>query len=281
MQKIILAINSHQLKAYAIKYACHLASLSHSKLTALFIETEAEPMPEKKLSSIYSKGAVEQSLEENKTVLMDLDQGAHYFLKTCEAKGIRAEVFVKGRTTGHEGLVIDEIIGASRFADLLVVDPEISLDDKDEERPSHLLKEILSRAECAVVLPPVHFTETEEIVFCYDGSSSSVFAMKQFAYLFPRFSDKKVVLLSITDSEPGIKDKAQVGEWLKDHYSQIGFETLEGNPGEELFKYFLMKQNIVVVIGAYGRTMLSHFLKKSAADLIIRVIDLPLFIAHH
>ena len=39
MQKIILAINSHQLKAYAIKYAWHVASLSQSKVRAFFIET--------------------------------------------------------------------------------------------------------------------------------------------------------------------------------------------------------------------------------------------------
>jgi hypothetical protein len=34
-------------------------------------------------------------------------------------------------------------------------------------------------------------------------------------------------------------------------------------------------------MGAYGRSMLSNFFKKSNADVLMRVVDLPLFVTHY
>jgi nucleotide-binding universal stress UspA family protein len=41
------------------------------------------------------------------------------------------------------------------------------------------------------------------------------------------------------------------------------------------------KQDVVVVMGAYGRSYVSGFFKKSSADPLIKKIDLPIFITHH
>jgi nucleotide-binding universal stress UspA family protein len=50
---------------------------------------------------------------------------------------------------------------------------------------------------------------------------------------------------------------------------------------DELVNYFLMKKNKLIVMGAYGRSMLSSFFKRSSADALIRILDLPIFITHH
>jgi hypothetical protein len=34
-------------------------------------------------------------------------------------------------------------------------------------------------------------------------------------------------------------------------------------------------------MGAFGRSMLSDFFKHSTAELIVKTINLPVFIAHH
>lgn len=36
----------------------------------------------------------------------------------------------------------------------------------------------------------------------------------------------------------------------------------------------------MVVMGAYGRTKLSNFFRRSTAELLIEINDFPLFIAH-
>ncbi|MCY7292483.1 MAG: universal stress protein, partial [Ferruginibacter sp.] len=41
------------------------------------------------------------------------------------------------------------------------------------------------------------------------------------------------------------------------------------------------KENELVVLGAYRRSELSRWFKTSMADLLMRELDTPLFIAHH
>jgi nucleotide-binding universal stress UspA family protein len=55
---------------------------------------------------------------------------------------------------------------------------------------------------------------------------------------------------------------------------------LKGDPSDELFGYLLERKNAIVVLGAYGRGILSRFLKPSHASLLLRTINLPIFIAH-
>jgi nucleotide-binding universal stress UspA family protein len=105
--------------------------------------------------------------------------------------------------------------------------------------------------------------------------------MKQFTYLFPQYSDKKVIVLEVNEvGVSAIYEKEKIRGLLKGHYSQIGFLVLNGDPTIELFTYLLQKKDAFVVIGAYGRKMLTNILGGSRADLVMRITDLPLFITH-
>ena len=70
-------------------------------------------------------------------------------------------------------------------------------------------------------------------------------------------------------------------ELLRAHYKASTYHALKGEVNDELFDYFFMHENKMIVMGAYGRNMLSNFFKRSSADLLMRMVDLPLFIAHH
>jgi nucleotide-binding universal stress UspA family protein len=67
---------------------------------------------------------------------------------------------------------------------------------------------------------------------------------------------------------------------LRAHYSSVRSQALKGDPRNELVTYFFMQSKKIVVLGAYGRSMLSNFFKKSNADRLLRTVDLPLFITH-
>ncbi|MGZ5190837.1 MAG: universal stress protein, partial [Flavisolibacter sp.] len=69
--------------------------------------------------------------------------------------------------------------------------------------------------------------------------------------------------------------------WLSAHYISVDYQSLKGDVKDELFTWFFMKERKLIVMGAYGRPMLSRFFKKSNADVLIRSVDLPLFITHH
>jgi hypothetical protein len=276
MDRILLVINAHQPDMYSIDFACSIATLVKTKLTGLFIEN---PYFEEAVYTGVDSGKYFTALSRSTqaTVIADTDQSVRLFEEECSHKGIKPDIYI------DHGEPIREIIFETRFADLLIIDPEISFYNRDEPLPSHFVKEILSRAECPVLLSPKRYEGTEEIVFCYDGSASSVFAIKQLTYLFPELANKKVLLLEVKESmkEEMLEEHKRMMDWLRQHYHSVYYHAIEGNVKDQLFDFFFLKEKMLIVIGAYGRSILSNFFHKSNADVLIRMIDLPIFITHH
>lgn len=275
MEKILLVINARRPDVNSIDFACQMAAFANSKLTGLFIENLFfEYIPAVNVDSPAYFEAVKQV--NTGAVKADTDQAISLFKEDCQRHGVKSELYV------DKGEPMQEVIYESRFADLLIIDPRISFFDVEEEMPSHFAKEILTHSECPVLLISKKFEEVEEIAFCYDGSASSVFAIKQFSYLFPAFSYKKALLLEINKSgnEEFNESHRRIMEWLKAHYHSVYYHALKGDVKDELFSYFFMKRKKMIVMGAYGRGLLSNFFKKSSADVLMRMVDLPLFIAH-
>jgi len=46
----------------------------------------------------------------------------------------------------------------------------------------------------------------------------------------------------------------------------------------ELFKKFLSQRNKILVMGAYGR---KKILNQSTADILLKTLNIPIFIAHN
>jgi hypothetical protein len=133
-----------------------------------------------------------------------------------------------------------------------------------------------------VLLAPQKMHELEEIVFCYDGSASSIFAIKQFTYLFPELQNRRSILLEINKKGIPVFDESHyhLMDWLKTHFTSVQYECLEGTAKDRLFTYFFMKKNKLIVMGAYGRGLLSTLFKRSSLDTLVRTVDLPIFITH-
>lgn len=273
MEKILLAIDSQKINYSVIKFAYYIAKMTGSKLTGFFME----PPVYDALANDLAPGQTEREIEtisiKSGSSRIKTEQGILFFKEACAKEQVRFEV------SRNQGVSVDNLIFESRFADLLIMDGGLSLED-DDIRTS-FAREVLMKAECPVIMPPVSFSNIEEVIFCYDGSRSAVFAMKQFTYLFPQYSDKKVIVLEVNEDEAStIFEKEKIRGLLKGHYSQIGFQVLNGDPTIELFTYLLQKKNSFVVMGAFGRRMISSILTGSRADLVLRITDLPLFITH-
>ena len=137
-------------------------------------------------------------------------------------------------------------------------------------------------SECPVIIAPEKFDAIDEIIFTYDGSASCVFAMKQFTYLFPELADKKVTIFHVNENGTWPDDeKKQLTSWVQNHFSAVGFDSRNGDPTYELLAYLFLKKNIFIVMGAYGRSAFSRYFKHSTADILMKTITQPIFIAHH
>ena len=177
-----------------------------------------------------------------------------------------------------KGVAANEMIRESLFADVVLTDGNLSFADNDGW-PSAFVKELLENAKCPVIVTPFQFDEIDEIVFAYDGTDSSIFAIKQFIYLFPEFSEIKITLLQVlSDEDDDITEKEKLKELLMRHYDTVHYDTLQGNAEIELFKKFLTQKNKLLVIGAYGR---KKIFGHSTADILLKTTDLAIFITHY
>jgi hypothetical protein len=276
MEKILLALDRNVMNMNVVDFACYLAKLTRSELTVVFLQDGMlEPASGRNVEIAATTLSTQAALAEEQLVMKPVKDNIVLFESACQNRG------VKMRVHENEGDPLSWIIAESRFADVLVVDPEMSFGNRREAVPTAFIKEVLTHSECPVVIAPYTFNGAEEIVFAYDGNASSIFAMKQFSYLFPELSDTKLTVLQVSgEQHKPLIEKKKLIEFLQMHYSAIGYRMLEGNAKEELFKYLHDKKNLFVVMGAYGRKNLASIFRQSTADLLLKTVNLPLFIAH-
>jgi nucleotide-binding universal stress UspA family protein len=273
MEKILLAMDGYKQNTYAIDFACYLANLTHSRLTGVFLEGT----PEGGVPGILRMDEPE-GVEEMADGALAADpvlQQVHRFREACLCREVPARVH------RDRGVPVEDILLESRFSDLIVVDPELSFQNVDKSFPGRFFRDVLVAAECPVVVSPYQFDGLNEVIFAYNGTGSSVFAIKQFTYLFPEFRHKKAVVVNVLKNDgTAVEEQYKMKEWLSAHFDDVEFVVLKGDVSDVLFGYLIDRKDAIVVMGAYGRGILSRFIKPSHARLLLRTINLPIFIAH-
>lgn len=276
--KILLGIDAINPDRNALDFACYLGRLTKSKVTGVFLENleaEERPVVKQMQGLTYLDWIVDENSGEHISKGKLVEKNIASFKESCLRRGVTCNLH------RDRGVPIYEMVDESRFADLIIIDSETSFNKTYEGIPTEFVKDILRKAECAVVVAPDSFEAIDEIVFTYDGSASSVFAIKQFTYLFPELSNTRASILQINSKgEWHNREKYKLKEWLKEHYKDFQFEVYQGKSSASLFDYVFSRKNIFLVMGAYSRNTLSQFFKHSGADQLMRTMSQPIFIAH-
>lgn len=277
MKKILAIFDGTKYSEGASKYALELAKASNSLLVGVFLNDLSY------LSYTYAYGweqpyidygaLIEQSREEDKE---KIDLNIALFKRACEEKGISYKIHL------DKGVPFQEVIAESVFADLLLIDSHTSFLTFGENTPSLFLKDVLTDSQCPVLVVPHHYTPFDKTVLCYDGNPSSIYAIKQFGYLFPELSTMETTVVSINESHSRVlKDGSNLRDLVKQHYLKTNYEILSGNIEDSLFEFLKEKgNNAIVVMGAYGRNALSRLFQQSLSNRIIKELHVPVFITH-
>lgn len=278
MEKILLVVCGNSPTLNAINFACYLSGITRSRLTGFFFKKNSyadNPEIKKVYDSPYIETIASRDLPGYDRKMQKAADYIRLFEDTCDDKGIPATAKC------INGPVLEHIIEESRFADLIIADATVSDISKTQEAPSPFLQELLSSAQCPVIIAPSSFTPIEEIVFCYDGSQSSVFAMKQLTYILPELSETRATVIQIKDGEIKGEERKRITNWLSKHFEYTDITTIKGSSEKALADYLLKKQHALVVMGAYGRNIVSRLLRQSHADLLIKTLAYPVFITHY
>lgn len=277
MEKILFVTDAIELNHKTLDFAAYLCSLTHSKLTGIFLEnTEYETRSADTLQkeAVLAGNAVKgTSVRELKDTCCE--HCIEQFKRACEVRGITGIVH---RDRGNPSR---DILMESRYADMMLVEVETSFENKGGSIPSRFVRDVLAEAECPVIIMPASFEGIERIIFTYDSLPSSVFAMKQFIHLFPQLSECPVSVVAIRGEKAiSPEERYKLKEWLHNHYKNINFVEEEGNVRLGLLEQLLRTKNAFIVMGAYGRSRLSNLFNPSHATGVLKIISQPVFITH-
>lgn len=197
------------------------------------------------------------------------------FREACIAEGIEFRIH-----KDTDLMAISSLIEESRFADGLLISSDLFYENVQKEQPNFYLEEVLKKAECPVMLIPEKYSEPELVILTYDGTESSVLAIKQFAYVYPGLANKETILLTINNHEEELPEYSMITELVAGHYPKLKIESLHLANKKEFTHWLSGQPQSFIVMGAFSRSLFSQLFKRSFASDIIHDIKMPIFISH-
>lgn len=277
MEKILIALDNRKLHRSTIEFAVYLSILTHSRLSGVFLNNVV--VEEEVLVNEIEDGAdIFQTISLREVVHDDTKIKAENLLLF---ERLTSDAGIEPYIEFEEGIPAIDLPKITRFADLLIIDAT-TFSGMYDGVPTRFVKDILQNGECPVIIAPREFTGIDNIIFCYNGMKSSVFAIKQFNYLFPELEDKKAKVLYLnTPYEPTNQEEEAITDWLQYHYRDVEFIDIAGDAtADAFFEYLLEKHNDFIVMGPYGRRLLDSFFEP-AEEGQSRVTSLPIFISYY
>jgi nucleotide-binding universal stress UspA family protein len=276
MKKIIAAFDGLKYSDSTEKYVLEIAKKYNVRVCGVFLEDFT--YHSYKLVDMIGEDDVD-TVKADYLRKFDVDtreNAIKIFNQRCANAGILHS------THRDRNIAIQELTHESLFADLIVIQNNESLSHYAEKAPTNFISNLLERSECPVMIVPPMYKRPEKTIFLYDGEPSSIQAIKMYAYLFPGESLRaELVTVRKNKEDKVVPDSHLLKEWLKLNYPETRFKVILGDPNEEIPRYLLEQvENVVVVLGAYGRGSISRMIHRSLADTLITNLDIPLFIFH-
>jgi hypothetical protein len=273
MKKIIIALDGRHFPHGAFEFAKNINATSKVLLAGVFLS----PVDYSKvLAYTGMEGIVmmPEWFEKGEDDVM-ANKNISLFKEACNAEGMEYRIH-----KDTDMMAIASLIEETRFADVLLVSSDLFYENVQKEQPNFYLEEVLKKAECPVMLFPEDYKEPGQIILTYDGSESSVFAIKQFAYVYPELTQNETILLSIAGQEEGLPEYGLITELVARHFPNLKIQTLAMTDKKDFTTWVLHQPSSFIVMGGYSRSMLSQLFKRSFASKVIHDIKMPIFISH-
>lgn len=272
MKKILFVVTGEDYPRGAFTYLESLHQEEPVCVTGLFFC----PLDYSQLASVSHVPIVAPYLRLREKEQDIVQKNQEQFAKECAERHIKHHI--------HENTERwdKDLFGkASRFSDLVLLSGQLFCEDGETKQPNMFLQEALHAAECPVLVIPEEYKPVQHLVIAYDGSKDSVFAIRQFCYLFPQYLDLPTEMVYVKDEATGdIPDIDELKSFSKLHFSSMGFSKLHFKAAHYFASWIGEKQSVMLITGAFGRSSFSYVTKRSFAEQVIREHGMPLFIAH-
>jgi uncharacterized protein len=278
MKKIIAAFDGLKYSESTRDHAIYIAKQTNTHLVGVFMD-DPTYTSYKIYEMIMKEGASDDKLRKFEAKdKATRDAAAADFDKACQQPGLEYAIHHDRK------IAIQDLKHESIYADLLVIDSTETLTHYTEKLPTRFIRDLLSDAQCPVLVVPSKYKPIRKIILLYDGEPSSVHAIKMFSYLLPQLKhlDTEVISVRPVETTLHMPDNKLMKEFMKRHYPKAKYTVMKGWAQDEIVKYLKQtKENSLVVLGAYRRGSVSRWFRESMADILMKEVKMPLFIAHN
>lgn len=163
---------------------------------------------------------------------------ANYVTNKCIEAGIKYNI------KPEQEFDINKLLALSAFDDLILADANQTAGDYESNN-------LLANAQCPVYLISNEVNKIENIILTYDGSLSSIQAIKKFSQLFPAMLHLPCHLVQVVPDENDefLREK-NIRCWLPPLFNNVEFKILYGDPKSELVNYINEVPNSLAVLGS-------------------------------
>ncbi len=278
MKKVISIFDGLKFSNSTLQYSIQLAKQMNAHLVGIFLD-----------DLTYHSYKVYDAVIQDAATIKDLNildekdqskrrQAKEKFENACQHAKLEYSIHVD-KKIAYQALIHETI-----YADICIIDFNETFNRYKESLPTGFIRDLLSHTQCPVLLVPKKYTPIEKYLLLYDGEPSSVYAIKQFSYLFHTLKHLPCEVLTIKESgNLHLPDNKLMKEFMKRHFPKATYKVKKSDFAEDEIVDHLkdMKENTLVVLGAYRRSVVSRWFRESMADKIMKHLKLPLFIAHN
>jgi len=274
MKRVLLTFSDNHFSMAALNFVCAMNRMEPVCLTGIFLSRfdfsdllnmASTDVPD---GDTISPAEIPASVQTNRNIVL--------FECYCRKNHINFRSH-----TEYVNASLEELKMQSRFADLLVVSSEQFYKHAGEASENFYLNYVLHELECPLVIVPEKPCSPETNILAYDGSASSVFAIRQFAALFPGWtSHPTIVFHSVKTGADEWPKEAEIRELIATYFSNTTWQLLVLPPNDGMNTWLAGHGNGIIVSGSYGRSGVSMLFRKSYTTEPVNDFQLPIFITH-
>jgi len=272
MKKILLVSDADQFPAGSFRFVKQMAENETIFVKGLFFASQNHEVNTGRGFIAVAEPVLKH--HNNESVL--LDGSRNKFAGECEDIGIRYSIH-RNESTWDTDLFVKE----SRFSDLVLISSDAFQILNQQTESNYFMEQVLRFSECPVFVVPEEYREIDRLAIAYDAGAESMFALKQFVYLFPYFTDHPSDIIHVkNDGTEDIPNRDLLLEYTKAHFESAFTSKLQFDTKKYFTTWVEDRKNAILITGAYSRSAFSNTMRRSFAFQTIRDQICPVFVAH-
>lgn len=268
MKKMLVVIEGRHFTESQLEAAGYIARLAGGRITVALLE--GWPPVKHFLIPAVGDGMFfndRSERERSRELHEETVEGTERVRTACSARGMDITLHT------YTSSAMEAILLESRFADIMLV-PHILYS-------AGFIRELLKKAQCPVMLLPGNMQVIKEVILTYNGTFSSMYAIRTLFQLFPVLAMRKIKLVCV--QEKGVKKiphDSLLHQYLEGLCNRVEYLVPEGDPAKTLLVLLQYRKHTLVTFGAYGRNNTLQFFNGSVAEDALDLNHVYAFVAH-